>query len=180
MVESAFDAKEFLPNGSLSTILTRPVMEGCLLNASPELLDFTWSQGRKHFAILISIGYLGDQLQSTMEQFKSHRFTDSELPYSSETTGRSPFRGWRRYDVRRFFDVQWKFLAPVFEEDTFRYDFEPQRVLPFRDLTEGASGYFSQVSRVMLDKDHQRGLFSVGLASSSFSLQHNSSLTGFI
>jgi hypothetical protein len=173
MVESTFDAKSFLPRESLSKILTRPVMTKCLLNASPELIEFSWSQARILFAIVISIGHLGHELQSTMEQFKNHDFTDSNLPVSDIAT-RSPFRGWRRYDSRQFFEVQWKFLAPVFEKNVFRYVLAPQEILPFSEVERGESGYFSQVSQVMLHRGHQRDLFPVSLVQF---LQHNDSLT---
>lgn len=155
--------KYFLPEGALSTIVTGSTISSCLLNPLPELIEYVSRQARKLFAIAISIGHLEEELQSTVENFKTHGFTDANLPIALEKDGRRLFRRWRRHDVYQFSEVQWKFLAPVFEKDIFEYSVPAQCVLPLRGVRESKTthGAFSRVSQVVLDKDHQHGLFTV-------------------
>lgn len=70
------------------------------------------------------------------------------------------FRGadsaWIEADIEHFCQtVQWKFTAPVFKSDTFRYEFARQTILPFTTTPiESGHGGSGRVEIVTVHKDH--------------------------
>ncbi|KAK9258850.1 hypothetical protein V1519DRAFT_453386 [Lipomyces tetrasporus] len=73
------------------------------------------------------------------------------------------FRYWRRSELEAFIEHQWIFLAPVFREGDFDYEFHPRCPLPFvptRHHSRRYWGYHSAVRKLGLLTEHQENLFS--------------------
>ena len=171
---SIFDDRDFFPNGSVSELLNKENIQAELPVGSEELITFIHTRARKSFAITLASGISGPVLRDAMKTFQRYGFTDQFLPISEEMKEshcylenrscshrralnafhRKPWNGVR---LSNFYDIQWKFLSPVFTRDAFRHEFSSHCILPFigMDMT-AKSGTFSQVFKVKIHKDHQK------------------------
>lgn len=135
----------------------------------------------KTLAILVLI-HKTDQLQ----KFLDHGVDNTKLPvrnlHETAEGERFEFRlhdsvkptpcfdGWKLHELRQFWDIQWRVLAPVFNQkpkvnsqgitvDTVvDYEFEIHRPLPFQEVTDQnpstMTGNYSKVKPVEINKFH--------------------------
>lgn len=162
MVENSLDRRRYLPAGSLKATITKSVVSHCLMAPSPQLIDYVIQKARKLFAIAVSIGQGAKKLQYTVEIICSSELEDKDLPISIPDVMQK-FPKWRRYYAHAFCEFQWALLAPVFTDHAFEYTVEPNCILPFigTEMSPGASGGSSSVSKVILDRSHHNGIFKV-------------------
>ncbi|KID95966.1 hypothetical protein MAJ_08107, partial [Metarhizium majus ARSEF 297] len=122
----------------------------------PDLFSFIPNDAARCFAILLSIGQ-----PEQISDFQSLGFTDAQLPiawnpnvtargrttaaegisvlesaisqnlYRSKNAAWTVFGGWETQQILSFCSSQWRFLAPVFNDDKFEYALEPSTPMPF-------------------------------------------------
>lgn len=170
---------DFLPYDQLEAFV-RPEIVTELVNeaniASPEsLATFVLKNGKRLFLILVLVAEDSQQLHDLLRSLQSHCITDTSLPiefrrneaeedfYYGATIGAHKeeirhdfFNGWKRRERDLLWTYQWKFLAPVFGNGTFRFDFHERIILPYlaHESKPSSSGFFGEVSRVEIHKAH--------------------------
>ncbi|KAK4064164.1 uncharacterized protein Triagg1_9143 [Trichoderma aggressivum f. europaeum] len=101
-----------------------------------------------------------------MKNLQNSGFKDEDLPVCTNSSGKicktdsdSPldfFADWNSSDIDHFYDKQWTFLAPVFHENKFVYEFDGQHRLPYLPAEQAgnASGHFGVVRKLTLHYAH--------------------------
>lgn len=175
-VKSKFDpeAKQFLPEGCIDELVTleaiikeldekdqlKPgdldLQEG---SVKKNVIDFVRGKAKKVFAITVVSGLRGQELKRAMFQFWGINFTDNSLPVKEGNLAcfRDTATLWSRVRIHHFCREQWRFLAPVFSQQNFKVDLEPEHILPFIEkdnlVKEGA---FGQVFQIEIHSAHQK------------------------
>ena len=97
-----------------------------------------------------------------MRYFMSIPFTDGKLPVTKKDlighVGSLP-NLWSELRIYNFCQEQWRFLAPVFSQQKFKFDLKPDHVLPFMEKSSGGDvkeGAFGRVFRVRIHPAHQK------------------------
>lgn len=151
-----------------------------------ELLDFVCKEdlersGRRLFFILVMMSEKEREKVSFLKALKDNGVDDSALPiafYSAseesfnrqgyqleDPSGGKPsleskrfpiFAEWDRSDRTNFSFEQWRFLAPVFGLDRFRFRFSRKRIMPYIKISPKptSSGFFGEVSQAELLAAH--------------------------
>ncbi|QYS92815.1 Protein kinase domain-containing protein [Trichoderma simmonsii] len=105
---------------------------------------------------------------NTVNKIKNLRnsgFKDEDLPVCIKSrkickaNSNSPlecFADWKSMDIDNFCERQWIFLAPVFHEKKFMYEFDGQHRLPYLSAKQpgDGSGHFGEVRKVQLHFAH--------------------------
>jgi hypothetical protein len=148
MFKSALDCRHFLPQGLFSQLITEKSIKAELPKASRQLVEFTCKHTRKAFAIALCIGMDGATLVSALETFQRHGFSDQFLPNAklrnirncqAKRAGECSHEEylyafhhppWKLFNIRRFYETQWEFFAPVFTQDKSRLELHEDCVLP--------------------------------------------------
>jgi hypothetical protein len=171
-----FSTRSFLPESRLKQLISESTVTRTLeryqsyskTNIS-ELVTFVCSGAMRIFAILV----WGDR-ENLIEQFYQNGFKDDLLPikvtfyndedWAVESLAARPinsgainatFSSWTESAVDSFCDLhQWLFLAPVFRENKFRYQFHEQCRLPFLNLGTQEESNFSLVQEWNIHPDH--------------------------
>jgi len=127
--------------------------------------------GRRLFLILVMMSEEKEQL-SFLKHLRDSGVDDSALPIGFYSGGPFDRQGYLLEDDNRnipglkpkrfpiFADMtrsnrvlfnsdQWRFLAPVFRSDKFRFQFDKSRIMPYLNVSPKpvSSGYFGEVSR---------------------------------
>lgn len=187
-VESEFDrdGRKFFPEKSLDRLLTDQCIrdelaigletlkpKSTIRNMSSEELDkliaYIRTRAKKIFAI---IAYIGWPPRAVMKGLMDGVFDDSFLPIEENlknaqqphllTLISKPKGYWTGARITKFYDEQWKFLAPVFfikaEENDADRVFQKPRIMPFTkrydDGTNVSEGAFGQVSKYEIHPWH--------------------------
>jgi hypothetical protein len=168
---SIFDDRpqDFLPESYIAELITKETIIEKLNNddfdpshgKNHELVSFILESANRVFAITVMCGCRGSYLHKVMRQFKQYNFQDASLPLKSDTLSVLPCfdnRYWNVLEKRRFLDVQWTFLAPVFSrKEFFRLELESEHILPFTFVSkETKEGAFSQVPQITIHPSHQK------------------------
>jgi serine/threonine protein kinase len=178
IAESQFDKvnKDFVPARCLDQIITREAIEDELRLAIAttnteqgnvaqleELATYVHSQCTILFSIAIHEGFEGSTLYNMMRLFEEHQWTDQKLPIEplvrNEVHELSRFgMPWDNPKIRRFYNQQWTFLAPVFNtasQARSSHDFKRTHVLPFTERHEELDqGSFGKVYKYTIHADH--------------------------
>jgi hypothetical protein len=89
-------------------------------------------------------------------------FTDNSLPVKEEDMENkfSKKKGqWSKFRIYNFCREQWRFLAPVFSQQNFKIDLEPDHILPFIEKSNLVKeGAFGRVFPVEIHPAHQKDL----------------------
>lgn len=118
-----------------------------------EALNAVLNNGIRLFATLASIRSI--KLINrflTTDSFSGSQF-DSKLPLSKSDLLeilREP------NSCNEFFKRQWRFLAPVFQEDQAYRELQEWTILPFLERKRIASGGFAVVYKVKVDASHHK------------------------
>jgi len=175
-VKSKFDheVKQFLPGGCIDELVTleaiiKEIVEKDQLkpgdldlqegSAKKKVIDFIREKAKKVFAITVVSGLRGRDLGMAMFQFMGINFIDNSLPVKEGNLScfHCPASPWSRVRIHNFCREQWRFLAPIFSQQNFKVDLEPEHILPFIEkdnlVKEGA---FGQVFPVEIHPAHQK------------------------
>lgn len=129
-----------------------------------DLAKYVMTRAKQVFLTLVF-----SQTVSKMKTLQNGGFKDEDLPVCiksrkiCKTNSDSPlecFADWNSSDIDNFHEKQWTFLAPVFYENKFMYEFDRHHRLPFLSAKQpgDGSGHFGEVRKVQLHFAHyQRG-----------------------
>lgn len=67
------------------------------------------------------------------------------------------FDGCGRQDTDKFYEYQWRFTAPVFKAESFKYIFADKAIMPFWPSVRTLPGIFSSVEKRQIHPDHLPG-----------------------
>lgn len=177
--KSKFDheVKQFLPEGCIDELVTleaiiKEIEEKDQLepgdldlqegSVKKNIIDFVRGKAKKVFAITVVSGLRGRELGKAMFQFMGINFVDNSLPVKEGNLAqvacfRDTASPWSKVRIHNFCREQWRFLAPVFSQQNFKVDLEPEHILPFIEkdslVKEGA---FGQVFAVEIHPAHQK------------------------
>ncbi|RWA13206.1 hypothetical protein EKO27_g1898 [Xylaria grammica] len=153
--------ENYLPEGSLDDLMTAEEIKKELSQIPPLLLS---SEAEQQF-----IGFIGQNAKkvfaaATLSKFRPEKvyklinnlkIIDEKLPIDATASPLLELLG--PWDAEQFGKHQWKFLVPVFKEDTLVYNLESQHILPFTQVgTQQKEGTFGIVSEVKIHEAHQR------------------------
>jgi serine/threonine protein kinase len=191
LVESAFFGnKKFLPESSISKLVTEAKVGALLQGALPGLVQFVCNRARRVFLTVLWSCDESLRLVSVIESFRQHELTDDVLPVEDITIkGRckadaicpdsrqqegklkcthdaalNVFHNnpWDPCKVERFLQNQWMFSSPVFKKTEFKQILDANSILPFIWVSsEPRDGHFSIVRYAELHVDHQDELEAV-------------------
>lgn len=176
LLKSAFDGRDFLPEGFIDEHVTSDAVWEELDCPSKyrtegrQILDFMFDTSglgnggaRKLFVIILLIGLPkeGAKLVKAMYRFLRTGTCDSALPI--ETDGNPAFYNssggihsyWTGMMIRMFKEKQWAVLAPVITRHNPKLILEPDHILPVVYKSQGGgSGAFGDVVQVTLHENH--------------------------
>lgn len=182
-----WDNKAYLPESSLTYLITPKNVRADQANATPDLVDFICTKATRVFVTVLmcldSETYELDVVP-TMSLMQRHGFTDQFLPISRSTfahfSDSSSSGAAHRIDcshdaaldvfhdtaftkasLRQFFHTQWKFLAPIFTEGSQQMQLSDECPLPITNIKLGGVENDSWVYKVQIHPDHQRILPAV-------------------
>ncbi|KAI1087189.1 hypothetical protein F5B19DRAFT_476469 [Rostrohypoxylon terebratum] len=170
------DSAKFLPYDQLAAFATsatvNSVLEDAGVHNANELSSFVSMHAKRLFLILVMMTEESEKI-SLLLDLKRSNITDKSLPITIEVNGdengyswssleadsesKKEFLGnWSRRDRDSFTNYQWRFLAPRFGKQTFRFKFHTSRTLPYLRASPkpASSGFFGEVSRVEIHKAH--------------------------
>jgi serine/threonine protein kinase len=137
------------------------------------LIEFVLKKAPKTFATLQLVFSKPKHRKMAMKAFQKSGFTDelldsknlilcksSPCPQPKEPCSHFfPYSApWDDVILSQFKTLRWTFLVPTFNHERFRYEFDPQRLLPFKvraDSKKLSSGNFSDVICVDMLADKQ-------------------------
>jgi len=166
--------QKFLPLSHLDSLITEKSVRDTLKLSTKDrraakLVRWICEEARKLFVVVVQTFTDKDNLMlSAMKKFKNANFADKDLPappfqWNSARADKSGWRDerfpktWSLGSLVKFHDMQWRVLAPIFEEEKFHYDLDPNTILPIiwkEDRHQ--SGNFSKVFKAELHKLHQK------------------------
>lgn len=156
-----WEHKPFIPYMHLQDLLTealvRGVIEDCVQTGDmeeyqrEEMIEAVLDGGLRVFGILSVI-----QRERLLPNFaRNDKFIkkslDAKLPH-----GEHELKDIVGDAYREFYDVQWRFLAPVFEPNSVLRVLDKESILPFITMDTKSEGGFSNVYVVKLLGAHQR------------------------
>jgi hypothetical protein len=188
--------EEFLPYNKLGELVTRNKVLSAFEHANildaEDLVDFVLNNARRIFLILVMMERI-----SLLRGLQDNGVDDDSLPIGFDKENKehcgyslegprydrpqfTVFNEWKRIDRMLFETNQWKFTAPVFGGSTFRFQFSPNRRLPFMKVAAkpASSGFFSEVSRIEIHPAHIPVLKAVRNLPFMFLLLLNSACLG--
>ncbi|KAF3051863.1 hypothetical protein E8E11_010396 [Didymella keratinophila] len=185
-VQSQFDKTphRFVPERFVKNLITAKSVHEVLYGSCKELdeedeslIQYVLGHARRLFAIVVLTEF--QRMSSTrkaMFLFMKHCLTDEHLPFddlpsepagdaeddcamdvSGHQLGRMSKGLWSQAKIRKFWQEQWKLLAPILDTDKDNQDFGIQ-TMPFIDSGDEASeGSFGFVRQYTIHPDHVRG-----------------------
>ncbi|RYP04080.1 hypothetical protein DL765_010313 [Monosporascus sp. GIB2] len=191
----------------LAVFVTKENVDNVLKDAgvpdAEHLTNFVLSDAKKLFLILVMMSRREKEKISLLADLKRSNISDASLPiqfYSNGGEGRyywsslersaeekSEFFGnWDRGDRDLLAETyQWRFLAPVFGQDIFRFNFDSRRILPYlyAEPRPASCGFFGEVSRIEIHKAHVPSLHTdadgKGIAIAIKKVRHDDELAEF-
>jgi hypothetical protein len=170
--KSVFDLapREFFPEGTIDRVIKEDVVRRKLEQAGKrykdKLITYIISHAKKLFAIVTVVDSNPSWVLEAMKFLKSNDFRDSSISAEIADNDRASFRErldsldpnfriWDKGMRSKFFEQQWKALAPVISTARANYDFELETILPFTEMERDIkSGAFSRIHKVSLHPDH--------------------------
>ncbi|GAW12867.1 hypothetical protein ANO14919_022380 [Xylariales sp. No.14919] len=162
--------EDYLPEGSLDDLITeaeisKQLSQSLAFLRSPEkereFIKFVSQNAKKVFAIA-TLGKIGGE--KVYRAVNDLQITDEKLPIDATDALLVELLG--RWDAEQFGEHQWKFLAPVFNENILVYHLDKRHILPLMDVgSRPRRGTFGLVSKVKIHEAHQkhRGVILGGL-----------------
>jgi serine/threonine protein kinase len=156
----------FMPEGRLAYILTEAAVQrefSSEVGPAAEVLPAKTILARaiKLLAVSLLCDIRGFQLQQAMARFLAQGFDDSNLPIANPIQSEFPDAEafnlvfWTRSRLFRFYELQWRFLVPVFLIDDFKYyQFAAEVILPCVSIEDVSRGAFSRVFAARIHPAH--------------------------
>lgn len=156
-----WEKKPFIPyshlQGHIREPLVRAVTEECIQDGlieeyhRDEMIQAVLFDGLRIFGILSLLGK--EMLLPSFARADKfiNKSLDAKLPYEE-----IDLRAIVGDVYRQFYDLQWQFLAPIFERNSILRDLNKESTLPFLSMQKMAEGGFSNVYRLKLLGSHQR------------------------
>ena len=192
--------QEFLPYNKLDELVTidkvSSAFQDANISGAEDLLGFVLNDAKRLFLILVRMTSRTVEKLSLLRDLQRDGINDASLPigfkrdnnkyygYSLEDgldgTKFEIFNNWERNDRELFESNQWRFTAPVFDGSRFRFNFTKKRILPYLEVAPkpASSGFFGEVSRIVIHSAHIPVLRAVSNLSLLFSLRLSSNLLG--
>ncbi|KAF5597857.1 serine threonine kinase [Fusarium pseudocircinatum] len=170
--------KEYLPRGVLKKLITRETvykeMNVEKTQRNELLVDFIVNSANKIFALTCSI-INGKNLYKAMKAFHAKGFDDESLPverkksinaegYKSavvdprhDVFSSDAFKPklWTSLRLSDFYNKQWRFLAPAFDDKKLIYELDERLILPFKLVkSEAKQGTFGEIFQVEIHREH--------------------------
>ncbi|KAI8952463.1 hypothetical protein F4801DRAFT_599888 [Xylaria longipes] len=152
--------EKYLPEGCLDDLITEATIRKELsqgaaflqsLENEQQFIKAINQRAKKVFATAVLTKLKGVIVYNAINKFE---ITDEKLPIEQDDNFISSLGEW---DAEQFWKHQWKFLAPVFVEDTLEYHLETNHILPFMEVGgQQKEGTFGVVSEVAIHEAHQR------------------------
>jgi hypothetical protein len=175
LATSKFDApeQEFLPENCIEDLITRDTIRKELridedpanrTNDVEQLVEWIHGEAKKVFAITVQCHIRENGIVAAMSRFRTFAFIDKCLPVenlSRQNRQTLPphfySKHWISTRLFRFWEQQWKCLAPVFDVNTYTHDLSSKHLFPFIWKDESfKEGAFSCVYRVKIHPAHQK------------------------
>ena len=194
------EEQEFLPCDKLGELVTRDRVLSAFQDANisneEDLVVFALNEAKRIFLILVMMSETEEKL-SLLRGLQDNGMNDESLPIGLDKENRkhygyslegsryggpqfAVFNEWMRNDRVLFESNQWKFTAPVFDNNKFRFQFSPKRILPYLVVAPkpSSSGFFGEVSRIEIHPAHIPELEAVRNLPLLFSFRLNSAFLG--
>jgi hypothetical protein len=170
---SSSNLKPFFPQHEVEFLIQRERVKSTLLenianikgNDLEALVNYVMADAKQVFLTLIF-----SNMVKRINTLYNKGFKDQDLPVfinqqyqicePDSNTRLDCFVEWGSQDSLDFCEKQWIFLAPVFQQKKFNYEFYDDHRLPFLPVKEKmtSSGHFGEVKRLLLHPAHyERG-----------------------
>jgi len=142
---------KFMPDGVVDELITEEEIRGVLDTRLPspdeaELVEYVQTRAKTILAILVYIEI--PQFRKVVKWFKKKKYDDRSLPIDVEHLSRRPW-------MHEFYEMQWRFVAPVFSATHFCHDLDESHILPFvSKAADSVRGSFGSVTKYMIHKNH--------------------------
>ncbi|KAI1277694.1 hypothetical protein F5Y07DRAFT_398247 [Xylaria sp. FL0933] len=177
---SALDGySQFLPNNIIDSLVTEENIIAefettrfwktkATRDKSDKLIRWILKDARKLFLIHIYVNGLRpeDRFRS-LKHFMKQGFVDEYLPLLDVESEDFPYKEcflncWTPFYLDRFFNVQWRFVSPIFRGNESEYHLHRNHILPFIDKDNNGTkaGAFSIVYKVTIHEAHRDHAFS--------------------
>ncbi|OCK81870.1 HET-domain-containing protein [Lepidopterella palustris CBS 459.81] len=155
----------YLPDDEYNTLFTRDTIQSALGGGyvNRQLVEYVLKDAKRTFATLLLVFADCESRRNAIDALRANNFTDNELSSlalelcpcrpNGQTCGHSfpYYNPWDSTYLDSFKLERWHFLVPTFETDTFLYEFDKDRLLPFTTKVPAGnmpSGHFSDVTCV--------------------------------
>ncbi|KAF4441595.1 hypothetical protein F53441_11999 [Fusarium austroafricanum] len=162
---------EYLPEGDIDELITEDLVREQLricVGKQPDasLVKFIVTDANKIFALTCSV-LEGEKIYKAMQAFKAHGFNNKCLPvelgtkkprYINVRSHPGAFKDksiWNASRSSEFFDKQWRFLSPVFDDTRFIRDLDQRLILPMTQVNDQIKeGTFGDIYQVKINRKH--------------------------
>jgi len=149
------EGRPFIPERSLKQALTKPVIEKIV--SDPQLTQLILEGGRRLLGILILIRREDAILRFLERDHGQLQDLDSRLPLKLSDLRIIFGDGSDADSAAPFFEMQWRFLAPVLRNDRSHRILEDLTILPFTEREDWATpSGFGDISKIIISPFHQR------------------------
>ncbi|PQE27807.1 serine threonine kinase protein [Rutstroemia sp. NJR-2017a WRK4] len=154
----------YLPENELDDLLKRENIQRALGggNEVSSLVDYVLEYAPRTFAALVLVFTSCNDVREAMKSIQENKFTDASLESLSSSDLFSPCFNhlpWDEWTFEIFKDHRRQhFILPKFQVEKFIYEFDNDRLLPFRSpsvFTPSGHGHFSEVKCAELLASHQ-------------------------
>jgi serine/threonine protein kinase len=145
---------EYLPENELDDLLKRENIQRALGggNEVSSLVDYVLKYAPRTFATLVLVFTGCNDVREATKSIQENKFTDDSLESLSSSEPFSPcfnHRPWDKWTFDNFKSRRQHFILPKFQVAKFTYEFDNDRLLPFRSPSEmsppSGHGHFSEV-----------------------------------
>jgi len=150
-----YEGKTFVSQRALYKLLDKDMIENALTETDtpahrlPGIRNAVFFDLRKVFAILI----LSDDTKDISE-FISKSLSDQGLPFDIDQLKTVILPGVAGYKLKKFLELQWEFIPPVFPKKLISQNFTAEIVLPFTKYSIIDGGSFSNMHEVELSNEY--------------------------
>ncbi|KAB8303107.1 hypothetical protein EYC80_004558 [Monilinia laxa] len=140
-----------LPDEEYDRLLTTDAIQNALGDSHEvsSLVNYILSDAKKTFLTLLLALPHCEHLQEIMNDLMVCGFSDTLLATQKLDASYLKHKFWNEITLDDFKTKRMPFIVPTFEVEIFKYEFENDRILPFRALdgshTPSSNGHFSEV-----------------------------------
>ncbi|QSZ32547.1 hypothetical protein DSL72_002125 [Monilinia vaccinii-corymbosi] len=138
----------YLPDDEYGKLSTRDTIQSALGDGPnvPSLVNYVLTDAKKTFFTLVQVFSDCKDLQEAINDLMANNFNDTLLASRGLDASCFKHKLWNELTIVNFNSKRLPFILPTFDIKTFKYEFENDRILPFKALGKASShGYFSEV-----------------------------------